>query len=48
MELKNLRDYLDKNLMRGLIRLLTSSVGASVFFVPKKDGNLWLAVTLEA
>jgi hypothetical protein len=43
-ELKTLHDYLDENLVRGWIRPSTSSVGAPVFFVPKKDGSLQLCV----
>ncbi len=43
-ELETLRDYLDQNLARGWIRPLTSSAGAPVFLVPKKDGSLRLFV----
>jgi hypothetical protein len=43
-ELETLRDYLDENLARNWIRPSTSSAGAPVFFVPKKDGSLRLCV----
>jgi hypothetical protein len=42
--LETLRDYLDENLVRNWIRPSTSSAGALVFFVPKKDGSLRLCV----
>jgi hypothetical protein len=43
-ELETLRSYLDENLARKWIRLSTSSAGAPVFFVPKKDGSLHLCI----
>ncbi len=43
-ELENLCDYRDKNLARSWIRPSTSSAGAPVFFVPKKDSSLQLCV----
>jgi hypothetical protein len=41
---ETLHDYLDRNLSREWIRPLTSSAGALVCFVPKKDGTLRLCV----
>jgi hypothetical protein len=35
-KLKLLREYLDENLAKGFIRESASSVGAPIFFVPKK------------
>jgi hypothetical protein len=43
-KLETLRDYLDENLARCWIRPSTSSAGATVFFIPKKDGSLQLCV----
>jgi hypothetical protein len=43
-ELETLRDYLDENLVQGWIRPLTSSAGAPVFLVPRKEGCLRLCV----
>ena len=35
--LRTLREYINKNLAKGFIRLLTSLAGSLVLFVPKKD-----------
>ena len=43
-ELKELRDYLGKNLSRGWIKESDSPVGAPILFVKKKDGSLRLCV----
>ena len=43
-ELEALRDYLDKNLAKGFIRLSTSPAGYPILFVPKKDSKLRLCV----
>jgi hypothetical protein len=43
-ELGTLHDYLDENLARNWIRPSTSSAGAQIFFVPKKDRSLRLCV----
>ena len=43
-ELKELREYLGKNLSRGWIRESESPVGAPILFVKKKDGSLRLRV----
>src|SRR5205823_3336732 len=43
-ELAVLRDYLDTNLARGWIRRSSSSAGAPILFVKKKDGTLRLCV----
>jgi hypothetical protein len=43
-ELQTLREYLDKELAKGNIRISTSPVGFPVMFVPKKDGSLRLVV----
>jgi hypothetical protein len=43
-ELETLHDSLDENLAQNWIRPSTSSAGASVFFVPKKDRSLRLCV----
>ena len=40
LKLQTLRDFIDKNLKTGLIRLSWSPCGASVLFVKKKDGSL--------
>ena len=39
-ELEALRDYLDKNLVKGFIRSSTSLAGYPILFVPKKDSKL--------
>ena len=39
-----LRDYLDKNLERGYIRLLSSPAGYPILFIPKKNGKLRLYI----
>ena len=44
LELKTLRDQLDKDLARGFIRPSTSPAGAPVLFVKKKDGSLRLCI----
>ena len=41
-EMRELRDFLDKNLQRGFIRPTTSHMAAPVLFVKKKDGTLRL------
>ncbi len=43
-ELHVLREYLHDNLAKGFIRHSTSSTGAPILFVKKKDGSLWLCV----
>ena len=43
-ELKALRDYLDKNLAKGFIRLSTSLAGYLILFILKKDSKLQLCV----
>jgi hypothetical protein len=43
-ELETLRNYLDENLAQNWMRPSTSSAGAPVFFVPKKDGSLRLCM----
>src|SRR5437588_3222436 len=43
-ELKALREYLEKNIQRRWIRPSTSSAGAPILFVKKKDGGLRLCV----
>jgi hypothetical protein len=43
-ELETLQNYLDENLVQNRIRPLTSSAGALVFFVSKKDRSLRLYV----
>ena len=43
-ELKVLRAYLDKHLKNGFIRPFTSSAGAPILFVKKKNGTLRLCV----
>lgn len=40
LELVALKDYIDDNLKKGLIRPSTSPAGAGVFFVEKKDHSL--------
>ena len=43
-ELHVLREYLHDNLVKGFIQHSTSSAGAPILFVKKKDGSLWLCV----
>ncbi len=43
-ELSELRRYLEDSLQKGWIRHSTSSAGAPILFVPKKDGGLRLCV----
>ena len=43
-ETQELREYLDVNLRKGFIRPSTSSAGAPILFVPKKNGKLRLVV----
>ena len=43
-ELQVLREYLHDNLVKGFIQHSTSSAGALILFVKKKDGSLWLCV----
>lgn len=43
-ELKVLREYIDENLERGIIRPSTSPAGAPILFAKKKDGGLRLCV----
>ena len=43
-ELQVLREYLHDNLVKGFIRHSTSSAGAPILFVKKKDGSLRLCV----
>jgi hypothetical protein len=43
-ELEALRDYLKPNLESGKVRRSNSSAGATIIFVPKKDGSLRLCV----
>lgn len=43
-ELKVLREYLDEMLAKGFIQASTSSAGAPILFVKKKDGTLRLCV----
>jgi hypothetical protein len=42
--LEALRDYLKPNLESGKVRRSNSSAGATIIFVPKKDGSLRLCV----
>jgi hypothetical protein len=44
LELKTIKDYIDENLTKGWIRPSTSSAGAPILFVKKKDGSLRLCV----
>ena len=46
-ELEALRDYLDKNLVKGFIRPSTSPAGYLILFVPKKDSKLRLCVDYQ-
>lgn len=43
-ELAALKTYLDENLLKGFIKPSTSSAGAPILFVKKKDGTLRLCV----
>lgn len=43
-ELCVLREFINDNLKKGYIRLLSAPCGAPVFFVKKKDGSLCLVV----
>ena len=47
-ELAVLRDYIKTNLAKGFIRPSTSSAGAPILFVKKKDGSLRLCVDYRA
>ena len=47
-ELATLRDYIKTNLEKGFIQPSTSSAGAPVLFVKKKDGSLRLCVDYRA
>jgi hypothetical protein len=44
LELKTTMEYLEENLAKGWIRNLTSSAGAPILFVKKKDGSLRFCV----
>ena len=44
VELKELKAQLEELLSKGFIRPSTSPWGASVLFVKKKDGSLWLCI----
>ena len=44
VQLKELREYLDKHLEMGFIRESTSEVASPVMFIPKKNGTLQLVV----
>ena len=46
-ELEALRDYLDKNLVKGFIRPSISPAGYPILFVPKKDSKLQLCVDYQ-
>ncbi len=48
LELKALREFLDKNINNGFIRQSTSPHGAPVLFVKKKSGELRLCVDFRA
>ena len=41
---ETLKEFIDKNLTNGFICSMSSSHGAPVLFVKKKDGSLWLCV----
>jgi hypothetical protein len=43
-ELETLREYIEKNLVKGYIRLLKLLVRYLILFVPKKDGKLRIYV----
>jgi len=43
-EQEALKDFIDENLTNGFICSMSSSHGAPVLFVKKKDGSLWLCV----
>lgn len=46
-DLKELRDFIDKNLARGFIQAAKSHVAALVLFKEKKDGSLRLCVDFK-
>ena len=46
-ELKALREYLKPNLESGKVRRSSSSAGAPIIFVPKKDESLRLCVNVR-
>jgi len=41
---ETLKEFIDKNLTNGFICSMSSSHGAPVLFIKKKDGSLWLCV----
>jgi len=43
-EQEALKDFIDENLTNGFICSMSSSHGAPVLFIKKKDGSLWLCV----
>ena len=43
-ETQELKEYLDVNLQKGFIQPSTSSAGALILFIPKKNGKLHLIV----
>uniref|UniRef100_A0A8C5LLF5 ribonuclease H n=1 Tax=Leptobrachium leishanense TaxID=445787 RepID=A0A8C5LLF5_9ANUR len=47
-ELKVLKEYIDENLTKGFIRPSTSTAGAPIFFVGKKDGGLRSCIDYRA
>ena len=47
-ELLILREYINKNLAAGKIRISKSSAGSPILFVPKADGTLHLCVEYRA
>jgi len=47
-EEKALKEYIDENLAKGLIRKSESPPGYSVLFVPKKSGELRLCMDTES
>jgi len=44
---KTLKEFIDKNLTNGFIRLTLLPHGTPVLFVKKKDGSLWLCVNFH-
>ena len=46
-KLNTLREFIDKNLSTGFIRLTSSSLAAPVLFIKKKDGSLRLCVDYQ-